>query len=77
MGPWGRKHGGLIIHFIVAIYTFLGLAIVCDDYFVAALDRICEGMSNSFSIFCILKDRLCKPNKTLSRRKNIPRLFLF
>ncbi|XP_031832285.1 putative sodium/potassium/calcium exchanger CG1090 isoform X2 [Nomia melanderi] len=42
MGPNARKHGGLIIHILVAIYTFLGLAIVCDDYFVSSLDRICE-----------------------------------
>ncbi|XP_014600022.1 PREDICTED: probable sodium/potassium/calcium exchanger CG1090 [Polistes canadensis] len=42
MGPEGRKHGGLIIHILVAAYTFLGLAIVCDDYFVSSLDRICE-----------------------------------
>ena len=43
MGPSARKHGGLIIHILVAVYTFLGLAIVCDDYFVSSLDRICEG----------------------------------
>ncbi|XP_076644341.1 putative sodium/potassium/calcium exchanger CG1090 [Halictus rubicundus] len=42
MGPNARKHGGLIIHLLVAVYTFLGLAIVCDDYFVSSLDRICE-----------------------------------
>lgn len=44
MGPWGRRHGGLIIHVAIAVFTFFGLAIVCDDYFVASLDRICEGM---------------------------------
>lgn len=42
VGPSARKHGGLIIHLAIAIYTFLGLAIVCDDYFVSSLDRICE-----------------------------------
>ncbi|XP_015594926.1 probable sodium/potassium/calcium exchanger CG1090 isoform X2 [Cephus cinctus] len=42
MGPTARKNGGLIIHILVAIYTFLGLAIVCDDYFISSLDRICE-----------------------------------
>lgn len=42
MGPETRKRGGLIIHILVAVYTFLGLAIVCDDYFVSSLDRICE-----------------------------------
>lgn len=43
IGPEGRKHGGLILFILVAIYSFLGLAIVCDDYFVSSLDRICEG----------------------------------
>lgn len=38
-----RKNGGLIVHVVVALFTFLGLAIVCDDYFVSSLDRICEG----------------------------------
>ncbi|XP_066994837.2 probable sodium/potassium/calcium exchanger CG1090 [Anabrus simplex] len=47
MGPSARKHGGLIIHIIVAVYTFLGLAIVCDDYFVSSLDRICEELKLS------------------------------
>ncbi|CAH1170378.1 unnamed protein product, partial [Phaedon cochleariae] len=42
MSPKTRRHGGLIIHIIVAAYMFLGLAIVCDEYFVASLDRICE-----------------------------------
>ncbi|XP_067618608.1 probable sodium/potassium/calcium exchanger CG1090 [Eurosta solidaginis] len=42
MGKWARQHGGLIIHVIVAVYTFFGLAIVCDEYFVASLDRLCE-----------------------------------
>lgn len=41
--PWFREKGGLIIHILIAIFTFLGLAIVCDDYFVSSLDRICEG----------------------------------
>lgn len=32
---------------LVAVFTFLGLAIVCDDYFVASLDRICEELKLS------------------------------
>ncbi|KAF2882601.1 hypothetical protein ILUMI_23569 [Ignelater luminosus] len=47
MGPWGRKHGGIILHILVAVYTFLGLSIVCDEYFVASLDRICEELKLS------------------------------
>ncbi|XP_063907656.1 probable sodium/potassium/calcium exchanger CG1090 isoform X2 [Zophobas morio] len=47
IGPKQRKEGGIIVHIIVAIYTFLGLAIVCDEYFVASLDRICEELKMS------------------------------
>nr|XP_023026399.1 probable sodium/potassium/calcium exchanger CG1090 [Leptinotarsa decemlineata] len=47
MSPATRRHGGLIIHIIVAAYMFLGLAIVCDQYFVASLDRICEELKMS------------------------------
>lgn len=43
IGPSARKHGALIFHVIICIYSFIGLAIVCDDYFVTSLDRICEG----------------------------------
>ncbi|CAG4970847.1 unnamed protein product [Colias eurytheme] len=42
MGQNARKHGGLIIHILVCVFTFIGLAIVCDEYFVCSLDRICE-----------------------------------
>ena len=44
MDNYYRKRGGLIIHILIAIYMFIGLAIVCDDYFVPALDRIAEGV---------------------------------
>lgn len=43
MSPWLRRHGGLVLHVLVALFTFFGLAIVCDEYFVTSLDRICEG----------------------------------
>ncbi|KAG8243170.1 hypothetical protein J6590_051289 [Homalodisca vitripennis] len=42
LGPSFRKHGGLLFHIIICVYSFVGLAIVCDDYFVTSLDRICE-----------------------------------
>lgn len=46
-GPPFDSLAGLVIHFLVAIFTFFGLAIVCDDYFVASLDRICEELKLS------------------------------
>ncbi|KAJ2940030.1 hypothetical protein O0L34_g14063 [Tuta absoluta] len=42
MGQFARTHGGLILHVLVCVFTFIGLAIVCDEYFVSSLDRICE-----------------------------------
>lgn len=37
-----RQSGFIAIHFVIAIYMFLLLAIVCDDYFVPAIKKICE-----------------------------------
>jgi hypothetical protein len=33
---------GLIAYFVGVFYMFLGIAIVCDDFFVASLEQICE-----------------------------------
>lgn len=33
----------LVIQTLVAIFTTLGLVIVCKDYFIHSLDRVCEG----------------------------------
>ena len=38
-----RQHGAVIIHIVLAIYMFTGLAVVCDDFFVPALEKISEG----------------------------------
>lgn len=37
-----RQAGFIIIHFVIAIYLFLLLAVVCDDYFVPAIKKICD-----------------------------------
>ena len=37
-----RRHGAILIHLFIALYTFLAVAIVCDDYFVKSLEQICE-----------------------------------
>lgn len=37
-----RLHGGLILHFIGALYMFCAITIICDDYFVPVLDVICD-----------------------------------
>ncbi|ELU13712.1 hypothetical protein CAPTEDRAFT_22628, partial [Capitella teleta] len=40
-----RREGAVVIHILLALYMFLGLAIVCDDYFVPACEAICEALS--------------------------------
>lgn len=38
-----RKHGWVLLHFVLACYGFVLLAIVCDDYFVPTIKKICDG----------------------------------
>ena len=46
-----RLYGGVIIYIFVAMYMFVGLAIVCEDYFVSALDRISEGRFSKHELY--------------------------
>ena len=36
------KQGGVVIHFLLAIYMFGALAAVCDDYFIPSLEQITD-----------------------------------
>ena len=38
-----RQQGLVLIHILVAVYMFIGLAIVCDDFFVPSLTRVSDG----------------------------------
>ncbi|XP_023932130.1 probable sodium/potassium/calcium exchanger CG1090 [Lingula anatina] len=40
-----KKSGALVVHILVALYMFLALAIVCDDYFVPSLEMLCEALN--------------------------------
>ncbi|XP_048830809.1 sodium/potassium/calcium exchanger 4a isoform X1 [Brienomyrus brachyistius] len=42
-----RKQGAILLHIIAALYMFLALAIVCDDFFVTSLEKICEKLHMS------------------------------
>uniref|UniRef100_A0A8C4QLD5 Sodium/calcium exchanger membrane region domain-containing protein n=1 Tax=Eptatretus burgeri TaxID=7764 RepID=A0A8C4QLD5_EPTBU len=42
-----RKHGAICLHVICAMYMFCALAIVCDDFFVPSLEKICERLQLS------------------------------
>ena len=33
----------VVVHILVATYMFIGLAIVCDDFFVPALTKVSDG----------------------------------
>lgn len=49
-----RKEGAIAIHIIVTLYSFLALAVVCDEYFVPALECLCDGELNySTWISCV------------------------
>ncbi|XP_052862366.1 sodium/potassium/calcium exchanger 3-like [Anopheles cruzii] len=37
-----RRHGWIAVHVVVACYCFWLLAIVCDDYFVPAIELMCK-----------------------------------
>lgn len=41
-----RQSGALVFHISTSLYLFLALAIVCDKYFVPAVERICKGEYN-------------------------------
>ncbi|KAK2584603.1 hypothetical protein KPH14_006960 [Odynerus spinipes] len=42
-----RRSGFIVIHFVIAIYLFLLLAVVCDDFFVPSIKKICDKMQVS------------------------------
>ncbi|XP_066138577.1 sodium/potassium/calcium exchanger 4-like isoform X2 [Euwallacea fornicatus] len=37
-----RKHGWVIIHVTLACYLFIFLAIVCEDYFIPCIKKLCD-----------------------------------
>lgn len=41
--PEQRQSGAVIIHITISLYLFLALAVVCDKYFVPAVEKISQG----------------------------------
>lgn len=37
-----RKHGWVMLHVSLACYLFIFLAVVCDDYFVPSIKKLCD-----------------------------------
>lgn len=46
-----RQDGAVVFHVVVSLYLFLALALVCDKYFVPAVERICKGTYQNFKLF--------------------------
>ncbi|XP_075891517.1 sodium/potassium/calcium exchanger 3-like [Nelusetta ayraudi] len=42
-----RTEGAVALHVLCAIYMFCALALVCDDYFVPSLEKLCERLNLS------------------------------
>lgn len=40
-----RRDGALVIHCLVIIYMFVGIGIVCDEFFEASLAAICKNLN--------------------------------
>ncbi|CAF3977014.1 unnamed protein product [Adineta steineri] len=40
-----RRSGAIIFHLIACIYIFIAIAIVVDEYFIAALDKLCAALN--------------------------------
>ena len=36
------RHGAVLLNLLCLLYMFVGIAIICDDYFVSSLELICE-----------------------------------
>ncbi|KAF5296276.1 hypothetical protein FQR65_LT10271 [Abscondita terminalis] len=42
-----RRNGAVVIHIIISLYLFVALAVVCDKYFVPAVEKICQALNMS------------------------------
>ncbi|XP_076668184.1 sodium/potassium/calcium exchanger zydeco isoform X2 [Andrena cerasifolii] len=42
-----RQGGAVVVHVIVSLYLFIALAVVCDKFFVPAVEKICHALSMS------------------------------
>ncbi|XP_014257062.1 sodium/potassium/calcium exchanger 4 [Cimex lectularius] len=42
-----RSEGAVVLHVLASLYLFLALALVCDKYFVPAVERICKALNMS------------------------------
>jgi hypothetical protein len=48
-----RQHGAALCHAFVALYLFILLAIVCDEYFVPCIEKTIDGEYGSSKYFSL------------------------
>mgnify|MGYP001801738950 FL=1 len=49
-GPYPQpidENGGVALYLAIMLYMFVGIAVICDDNFVPALEQICETLDLS------------------------------
>lgn len=59
-----RQAGAVAFHISISLYLFLALAIVCDKYFVPAVERISQG--THIIVNCVRYTSLCDRIKSPS-----------
>ncbi|KAL1498365.1 hypothetical protein ABEB36_009176 [Hypothenemus hampei] len=45
-----RREGAVLMHILVSLYLFVALAVVCDNYFVPAVEKICHALNMSADV---------------------------
>ncbi|KRT79856.1 hypothetical protein AMK59_7186 [Oryctes borbonicus] len=45
-----RHDGGIVVHIFISLYLFVALAVVCDKFFVPAVEKICHALNMSSDV---------------------------
>lgn len=53
-----RQNGAVVVHVIISLYLFIALAVVCDKFFVPAVEKICHGKKSWLSLLLKLRKRV-------------------
>uniref|UniRef100_A0A1B0GPB7 Sodium/calcium exchanger membrane region domain-containing protein n=1 Tax=Phlebotomus papatasi TaxID=29031 RepID=A0A1B0GPB7_PHLPP len=46
-----RQAGAVVLHIVGSLYLFAALAVVCDKYFVPAVEKICQAATSAPELF--------------------------
>lgn len=62
-----RQGGAVVVHVIVSLYLFIALAVVCDKFFVPAVEKICHGKGSAYIILIFFSAQLLLNFTSLAR----------